>query len=132
MGDMEKKRINTNPRRGFKHALAPSRMFWKNIRGMLPHKQARGAAALASLRLFDGIPYPYDQKKRMVVPNHLKDIAKIAGWAQGDLVDTLEDRRKAKSAKYYAATQAKAAAKTAATNDKSVAAFNGALSKLGF
>merc|ERR1711957_1033808 len=63
---------------------------------------------------------------------HLKDIAKIAGWAQGDLVDTLEDRRKAKSAKYYAATQAKAAAKTAATNDKSVAAFNGALSKLGF
>merc|ERR1712195_263859 len=90
-------------------------------------------------------PYPYDQKKRMVVPNalkvlrmksgrnftHLKDIAKIAGWAQGDLVDTLEYRRKAKSAKYYAATQAKAAAKTAATNDKSVAAFNGALSKLG-
>jgi large subunit ribosomal protein L13Ae len=121
-------------------------MFWKNIRGMLPHKAPRGAAALASLRLFDGIPYPYDQKKRMVVPNALKvlrmkshrnftvlrDIAKLAGWAQGDLIDTLETRRKAKSAKFYAATQAKAAAKTAASGDKSVAAFNGALTKLGF
>merc|ERR1711990_507073 len=133
--ERERKRINTNPRRGFKHALAPSRMFWKNIRGMLPHKEPRGAAALASLRLFDGIPYPYDQKKRMVVPNALtvlRDIAKIAGWSQGDLIDTLETRRKAKSAKFYAASQARAAAKASASGDKSVAAFNGALTKLGF
>jgi large subunit ribosomal protein L13Ae len=122
------------------------REFWKNIRGMLPHKEARGAAALASLRLFDGIPYPYDQKKRMVVPNALKvlrmkshrnftvlrDIAKLAGWAQGDLIDTLETRRKAKSAKFYAASQAKVAARAAASKDKSVSAFNGALTKLGF
>jgi large subunit ribosomal protein L13Ae len=121
-------------------------MFWKNIRGMLPHKEARGAAALASLRLFDGIPYPYDQKKRMVVPNALKvlrmkshrnftslrAIANLAGWSCSDLIDTLETRRKAKSAKYYAASQAKAAAKTAASGDKSVASFNGALKKLGF
>jgi len=144
--ERERKRINTNPRRGFKHALAPSRMFWKNIRGMLPHKEARGAAALASLRLFDGIPYPYDQKKRMVVPNALKvlrmkshrnftslrEIAKLAGWSCSDLIDTLETRRKAKSAKFYAASQARAAAKASASGDKSVAAFNGALTKLGF
>jgi large subunit ribosomal protein L13Ae len=143
---MERKRINTNPRRGFKHALAPSRMFWKNIRGMLPHKEARGAAALASLRLFDGIPYPYDQKKRMVCPDALKvlrmktsrnftvlkDIAGIAGWTRSSLIDTLEDKRKAKSAKFYEASQAKAAARAAASGDKSVAAFNGALTKLGF
>mgnify|MGYP002051363676 CR=1 FL=1 len=41
-----KKRINTNPRRGAKHWKAPSRIFWKCTRGMLPHKLPRGAAAL--------------------------------------------------------------------------------------
>ena len=31
--EKESRRINTNPRRGFKHWQAPSRMFWKTIRG---------------------------------------------------------------------------------------------------
>jgi len=47
-------------------------MFWRVIRGMLPHKTARGAAALQRLKVFEGIPYPYDCKKRMVVPEALK------------------------------------------------------------
>ncbi len=40
------KRMNHNPERGFKHYRAPSRIFWKTVRGMLPHKSPRGAAAL--------------------------------------------------------------------------------------
>lgn len=63
---------NTNPRRQFKHFRSPSRMFWRIIRGMLPHKTARGKAALQRLKVFEGIPYPYDAKKRMVVPEALK------------------------------------------------------------
>jgi len=30
---------------------------------MLPHKEAKGAAALARLKVFEGIPAPYDTKK---------------------------------------------------------------------
>ena len=67
-----RKAINTNPRRGHKHFRAPDRMFWRTIRGMMPHKTAKGAAALQRLKVFEGIPFPYDQKKRMVVPEALK------------------------------------------------------------
>jgi len=59
---------NTNPRRQFKHFRSPSRMFWRVVRGMTPHKEARGAAALQRLKVFEGVPYPYDQQKRLVVP----------------------------------------------------------------
>ena len=39
---------------------------------MVPHKTKRGAAALDRLRVFEGIPPPYDKTKRMVVPDALK------------------------------------------------------------
>lgn len=39
---------------------------------MTPHKSARGAAALERLELFEGVPPPYDRKKRMVVPEALR------------------------------------------------------------
>ena len=82
---------------------------------MTPHKTSRGAAAMARLKVFEGMPYPYDQKKRMVVPDALKvlrmkahrnfcslgDLAQSTGWTKQDIVSKLEDKRKAKSAKYY-------------------------------
>ena len=39
---------------------------------MVPHKTPRGAAALAKFKVFDGIPAPYDTKKRQVVPKAMK------------------------------------------------------------
>lgn len=39
---------------------------------MLPHKTARGAAAITRLKLFEGCPPPYDRKKKMVVPEALR------------------------------------------------------------
>ena len=39
---------------------------------MLPHKTARGAAALERLKLYEGVPPPYDRKKKMVVPEALR------------------------------------------------------------
>ena len=82
---------------------------------MLPHKTARGAAALARLKVYDGIPYPFDHKKRMVVPEALKivclrdnrkhcqlgDIAKLSGWTRKHIVERLEERRKVKADKYW-------------------------------
>jgi large subunit ribosomal protein L13Ae len=34
---------------------------------MIPHKTPRGAAALGKLKVFEGIPAPYDTKKRQVI-----------------------------------------------------------------
>ena len=36
-------------------------MFWRVVRGMLPHKLKRGAAAMDRLKVFEGIPPPYDK-----------------------------------------------------------------------
>jgi len=39
---------------------------------MIPHKTARGAAAMQRLKVFEGIPPPYDKTKRVVVPQALR------------------------------------------------------------
>jgi large subunit ribosomal protein L13Ae len=39
---------------------------------MIPHKTARGAAALERLKVFEGVPPPDDKKKRVVVPQALR------------------------------------------------------------
>ena len=39
---------------------------------MIPHKTKRGAAALARLKAYEGVPPPYDKMKRMVIPDALK------------------------------------------------------------
>lgn len=140
------KRINTNPRRGQKHWRAPSRIFWKVVRGMLPHKLPRGAAALGKLKVFEGCPTPYDQKKRMVMPDALKtlrlkakrkfvslgDLAALTGWTKGDLVERLEEKRKAKSAAFHALKTKKAEARAKAASNKEVAPFDKELAKLGY
>ena len=62
-----------NPKKsGPFHHRAPSKILYRAIRGMTPHKSARGAAALERLKLFEGVPPPYDRKKRMVVPEALR------------------------------------------------------------
>jgi hypothetical protein len=39
---------------------------------MVPRKTKRGEAALERLKVFEGIPPPYDKQKRMVVPQALR------------------------------------------------------------
>merc|ERR1712187_863525 len=126
-----RKRMNSNPRRGHIHYRAPSKILWRTIRGMIPHKTARGAAALDRLKSFEGIPHPFDRKKRMVIPRCLKvirlrperkfcklgDLASQAGWKHQALVERLEGQRKEKSAKYF--TKSKAAKKTTSAAVKS-------------
>lgn len=99
----------------------------------MPHKTARGAAGLERLKVFEGVPRPYDKVKRVVVPDALKvlrlqhghkyvrlgDLATQVGWKHGDAVAELEAKRKVKSAAYYeakkklTALRAKAEAQTA-------------------
>lgn len=47
-------------------------MFWRTVRGMIPHKTPRGAAAMNRLKTFEGVPPPYDHRKRVVVPQALR------------------------------------------------------------
>uniref|UniRef100_H3BIK6 Large ribosomal subunit protein uL13 n=1 Tax=Latimeria chalumnae TaxID=7897 RepID=H3BIK6_LATCH len=112
-----RKRMNTNPSRGPYHFRAPSRIFWRTVRGMLPHKTKRGQAALDRLKVFDGIPPPYDkkQRKRMVVPAALKIVrlkptrkfallgrlAHEVGWKYQAITATLEEKRKERSNLHY-------------------------------
>ncbi|CAI2379612.1 unnamed protein product [Moneuplotes crassus] len=109
---------SANPRRGHIHYHNPARIFWRTVRGMTPHKTARGAAALGRLKTFEGVPAPYDQKKRMVVPDALKairikgfrkttvlgDLAEKFGWTKKDLVEQLEEKRKQRSDAHYKKT----------------------------
>ena len=39
---------------------------------MIPRKTKRGEAALERLKVFEGVPPPYDKQKRMVVPQALR------------------------------------------------------------
>jgi len=110
-----RKRMLTAPTKGPIHYRAPSRILWRTLRGMIPHKTKRGAAALERLKVFEGVPPPYDTQKRMVVPDALKvlrlqhghkfcklgDLATSVGWKHQTAVATLEEARKVKSAAFY-------------------------------
>lgn len=110
-----RKRMIVNPARGPFHFRAPSRIFYKTVRGMLPHKTPRGAAALGRLKIFEGIPPPYDKQKRMVVPAALRvlrlkpgrkytTISRLSsevGWKYEEVVKRLEEKRKVKSQEFY-------------------------------
>lgn len=137
---------NTNPRKGHIHFRTPSRIFWRTVRGMLPHKTPKGSAALGRLKVFDGIPFPYDQKKRVVVPDALKvlrlkshrkfcvlgELAQKIGWTKKDLVTRLEEKRKVKSQKFWELKQKKLQARKQAGSNKDVQKFNEELAKFGF
>merc|ERR1711865_1086520 len=121
-------RMNTKPSKGPIHFRSPARILWRTIRGMIPHKTKRGAAALERLKTFEGIPSEYVKIKRAVVPDALKvlrlqsshksctleRLAGEVGWKHGDTLNELEAKRVAASGEYYKEKQAAAARKVKA------------------
>mmetsp|Transcript_173191 Transcript_173191/g.421275 ORF Transcript_173191/g.421275 Transcript_173191/m.421275 type:complete len:202 (-) Transcript_173191:86-691(-) len=113
--NFKRKKMNTNPRKGPFHFRAPSKILWRTIRGMIPHKTQRGACALDRLKSFEGTPHPYNLKKRMVIPSCLKvlrlkperrfcklgDLSKEFGWKHQDLIARLEDQRRVKALAFH-------------------------------
>ena len=113
---------------------------------MIPHKIPRGAAALGRLKVFDGIPFPYDHKKRFVVPEALKivrlrdnrkfcklgDLAASQGWTKKAVVEKLEVRRKEKSQKFWQIKSKKVEAKKAVKGHKEIQQLNNELAQYGF
>ncbi|XP_036703000.1 60S ribosomal protein L13a-like [Balaenoptera musculus] len=110
-----RKRMNTNPSRGPYHFRAPSHIFGRTVRGMLPHKTKRGQAALDQLKMFEGIPPPYDKKRRLAVPAALKVVrlkptrksaylgrlAHEVGWKYQAVTAALGEKRKDKAKIHY-------------------------------
>jgi len=111
-----RKQTRFNPKRGGPwHFRSPAMMFWRTVRGMMPHKTERGAKALERLKTFEGVPPPYDKKKRVVVPQALRvlrlkpgrkycTVGRLGyefGWKYQDVVARLEERRKVKGLAYY-------------------------------
>lgn len=103
-----RKRTIVNPTHGPFHFRAPSRIFFRVCRGMLPHKTARGAAAMERLKVFEGIPEAYNTTKRMVVPAALRvlrlkpgrryctvgRLSHEVGWKYQKVLESLEEKRK--------------------------------------
>ncbi|KAM7521816.1 hypothetical protein LguiA_011718 [Lonicera macranthoides] len=110
-----RKRMNTKPSHGPIHFRAPAKILWRTIRGMIPHKTKRGAAALARLKVYEGVPPPYDKMKRMVIPDALKvlrlqaghkycllgQLSSEVGWNHYDTIKELENKRKERAQVAY-------------------------------
>ncbi|XP_048696767.1 large ribosomal subunit protein uL13-like [Caretta caretta] len=110
-----RKCMNTNPSCGPYHFRALSHIFWHTVRGMLPHKTKQGQVARERLKVFDGIPPPYDKRKWMVVPAALKVVrlkptrkftflwrlAHDVGWKYQAITSTLTEKHKEKAKLHY-------------------------------
>merc|ERR1712118_612553 len=95
------------------HTRAPSKIFWRVVRGMLPHKTSRGNSALERLACFEGVPTPYDKVKSVVVPYALRVLRKphgravtklgplssSVGWKHEAIITAFEASRKKKQLK---------------------------------
>jgi large subunit ribosomal protein L13Ae len=145
--DFLRKRMSTNPKKGPIHQKAPSRIVWRVIRGMLPHKTPKGAAALGRLKCFDGVPLSLNSKKKVVIPDALKsvrlrprskycnvgDIAKECGWTKSELINTLETKRTTKNKEWHL-TRVKSikSRKSALKASKDLASINTELANYGY
>jgi len=110
-----RKRCNVQPKRGPFHFRSPSMIFWRTVRGMLPHKLTRGKDALKRLNMHEGIPPKYATVKKMYVPNamrvvrlrrgrkfcYLGRLSHEVGWKYDGVIKALEAKRKAKGALFY-------------------------------
>merc|ERR1712223_1960094 len=133
--DFLRKRGNGLPKRGPFHFRAPAKIFWRTVRGMTPHKTERGKDALKRLQTFEGVPPPYDHKKKMVIPSALKvlrlkhgrrfctlgRLGHEVGWKYQDIVAALEAKRKVKGESFYKGKLEVAKAKEECMKDAKVA-----------
>merc|ERR1712014_139682 len=144
--DFLRKRCNVNPARGPFHFRAPSKIFWRTVRGMIPHKTPRGAAALAHLKVFEGVPPPYDKVNRVVCPQALRvlrlrpgrnftrlgRLSHEVGWKYQDTIKALEEKRKVRAAAYYERKKAAATLKRKALEQSKQQYSTPLLEKTGY
>ncbi|KAK3013419.1 hypothetical protein RJ639_010231 [Escallonia herrerae] len=101
-----RKRMNTKP----SHCPHPLPCPRQNPLAHHPRTK-RGAAALARLKVYEGVPPPYDKMKRMVIPDALKvlrlqaghkgQLSSEVGWNHYDTIKELEKKRKERAQVAY-------------------------------
>merc|ERR1711957_798947 len=103
--------------------MGPARMLWKVVRGMVPHKTARGTAALKNLRLKPGRKF-----------TRLGDLAASIGWHHNELLGRLEDKRRVGAEAYYTTKKELTKLKAQALENASakLAPVNASLAEFGF
>ncbi|CAD5234486.1 unnamed protein product [Bursaphelenchus xylophilus] len=142
-----RKHCNVKPSRGPFHKRAPCKIFYRTVRGMIPHKTPRGMAALKNLKTFDGIPQPYDTKQRVVLPSAVRHIAlkprrkfstvgrlsHEVGWQYQGVIAKLEEKRKVRSAAFYEQKKAELKLREKASGNvaKKVAKYDEILKQYG-
>lgn len=98
------------------------------------------------VQAYEGIPEPYDKKKRVVVPDALKvlrmrpdrkftvlgELSKEVGWGYTDLVQRLEAQRKIKEQAFYAEKKAQVAAKAKAASAADLSSVQPVLASFGY
>ncbi len=136
----------TNPSRTFVHYRAPSRIFWRSVRGMLPHKTPRGAAALGRLKVFEGMPAPYDTTKKQYIPDAMRcvklasfrkfcqlgDLSSQVGWGKQELVEKLETKRKERALNWHKKRIEKAGRVRKSVNAAEVSKLREQLAQYGY
>lgn len=113
---------------------------------MLPHKSARGAEALGRLKVFEGVPAPYDTKKREVVPDALRavklssfrkfctlgDLSSEVGWGKRSLVEKLENKRRERASAWHKKRLANQNSVRKALNIKEINSVRAELASYGY
>jgi len=98
------------------------------------------------LKVFEGVPPPYDKKQRVVVPQALRilrlkpgrkyctvgRLAHEVGWKYQDVVARLEERRKVKGAAYYERKKAQRRQHAEAQKSTSDGTASKKLAELGY
>ena len=112
---------------------------------MVPHKTVRGQEALRRLKTFEGVPPPYDSRKRVVVPYALRvlrmkpgrkftvlhELSGKVGWKYNEVVKSLEEKRKSKSSEFFTKKQAIVKSQKAKLHSKETTAITQQLNQLG-
>merc|ERR1712080_781180 len=146
--DFLKKRMATNHARGPFHFRAPGRIFRRVVRGMLPHKTPRGEEALKRVKCFEGMPSPYDKKKKMMVPAAMRvlrlksrrrfcavgRLSHEVGWKYQHVITALEEKRKVRAQDYYKqkTTDKKLREKAVKDVEKKIAPYQKIIESYGF
>jgi len=113
---------------------------------MLPHKTARGAAALGRLKVFEGVPAPYDTTKKQYVPDAMRcvklasfrkfctlgDLSSQVGWGKQNLVEQLETKRKERALNWHKKRIEKAGRVRKSPNAAEVAKLREQLAQYGY
>ncbi len=113
---------------------------------MLPHKTARGAVALGKLKVFEGMPAPYDTTKKQYVPDAMRcvklasfrkfctlgDLSSQVGWGKQQLVEQLETKRKERALNWHKKRIEKAGRVRKSVNAAEVSKLREQLAQYGY